>query len=144
MRKLIFMASVLLSTAAGAQPPRPAAAPPVPFEQAGQRIERLADALMDVDIGPVLAALSPDGRPRGPATLGELANRRDPRARERMHEDIAATSAGLGAAARDAAILAPVVRHAFAEAARQIETAAAEARAQSRRPAPYPGEGQAR
>jgi hypothetical protein len=136
VRKLIFTATLLLSTAVGAQPPRPAMPPPAAIERTSRQIERLADALMDVDIGPVLAAISPDGRPHAPATLGALADRRDPRARERMHEDIAATSAGLGAAARDAAILAPVVRHAFAEAARQIEAAAAQARVRSRPPAP--------
>jgi len=99
---------------------------------AGQRIERAADALMDIDLGPFLDSLAPDGH-RGPATLGQLAERRDPGSRERMHEDIAATSAGLGVAAREAAVMAPILRQTIAQAVRQIEAAAAEARAQARR-----------
>jgi len=133
VRKLIFPAALLLSTAAAAQPPRPAAAPPLAaIDSAGQRIERAADALMDVDLGPLLDALSPDGY-RGPATLGQVADRRDPGARERMHEDVAATSAGLRVAAREAAVMAPIVRQTITQAVRQIEAAAAQARAQARR-----------
>jgi hypothetical protein len=141
LRKTIFAAAALLSAApALAQPPsRPAPPARGPIEANGQRIEHVADALMDVDLGPVLDALSPDG-PRGRhATLGTLAERRDPAARARMHEEIAGTSAGLEAALREAALLAPLVRRTIAEAARGIDEAARQARTAAP-PQPYSGD----
>ena len=136
MRHSILAASAfaLLATPALAQPPRYYAPPPPPryrlpppdaAEMAGDRIGRVADALMDIDIGPLVDAIEPGARYRGaPTSLGDLATRRDPYARARMHRDIAATSAGLGAAARDAAVIAPIARQALARAMRDIDMAA--------------------
>ena len=137
MRHSILAASAfaaLFATPALAQPPRDYAPPPPPHhrlpppdaaEMAGDRIGRVADALMDIDIGPLVDAIEPGARYRGaPTSLGDLATRRDPYARARMHRDIAATSAGLGAAARDAAVIAPLARQALARAMRDIDMAA--------------------
>ena len=131
---LAVSAFALLATPALAQPPRYYAPPPPPryrlpppdaAEMAGDRIGRVADALMDIDIGPLVDAIEPGARYRGaPTSLGDLAARRDPYARARMHRDIAATSAGLGAAARDAAVIAPIARQALARAMRDIDMAA--------------------
>jgi hypothetical protein len=57
-----------------------------------------------------------------------------------MHRDIDATSAGLGAAARDAAVMAPLVRQALARTMRDIDAAAREARSRyGDVPPPPPG-----
>ena len=142
MRHLILAASIpafalLLAGPAAAQPPEAYAPPPgahrLPPPDAaarlGDRIGRVADALMDIDLGPLVDAIEPGARHRGPTSLGDLATRRDPYARERMHRDIDATSAGLGAAARDAAVMAPLVRQALARTMRDIDAATRAARA---------------
>jgi hypothetical protein len=104
--------------------------PPNIAQGYGDRIGRVADALMDIDLGPLVDAIEPGARYRGgPTSLGALAARRDPYARARMHRDIDATTAGLGAAARDAAVMAPLVRQALARTLRDIDAAAREARA---------------
>jgi hypothetical protein len=102
---------------------------PSPYEidRMGDTIARVADALMDIDIGPVADAIDPYGR-RGPRSLGDLASRRDPYARERMHDEIADTTAGLGAATREVAILTPVLRDTLLDASRRMEAAIRESR----------------
>ena len=145
MRHTFLAASVpvlalLVAAPAFAQPPR-AAPPPPPVagpltpespEQIGRQIDRLAEAIMSVDIGPVVDAIDPSARARGaPTSLGSLADRRDPYARARMHQDIAATSAGLGVAVRDAAAAAPILLQTLAQARRQIQAAARDARARA-------------
>lgn len=143
MRKLILGAAfVAFASPAVAQPPRHydprdgeiARSVPSPREidRAGDAIARVADALMDIDVGPVADAIDPYGR-RGPRTLGQLASRRDPYARERMHDEIADTTAGLGAATREAAILAPALRATLYDATRRMEAAIRESRARGER-----------
>src|SRR5687767_1920257 len=69
--------------------------PPHEVERIGDQLGRATDALMDVDIGPVVDALDPYGRGyrRGPSTLGDLAGgRRDPYARERIRGQIGAVT----------------------------------------------------
>jgi hypothetical protein len=153
LRHLILTASIpavalLLAGPAAAQPPgryappAPAAhrlPPPDVAERMGDRIGRVADALMDIDLAPLAEAIEPGASRRGPTSLGDLATRRDPYARERMHRDIEATSAGLGAAARDAAVMAPLVRQALARTMRDIDAAAREARARHGDLPPPPG-----
>ena len=144
MRHLILAASIpafalLLAGPAAAQPPEAYAPPPPPgahrlpppdaAERLGDRIGRVADALMDIDLGPLVDAIEPGASRRGPTSLGDLATRRDPYARERMHRDIDSTSAGLGAAARDAAVMAPLVRQALTRTMRDIDAASRAARA---------------
>ena len=118
-----------------AVPPPPLAAgaltPDAP-ERIGRQIDRIAEAMMDIDIGPVVDAIDPTARYRGePTSLGDIAGRRDPYARARMHADIAATSAGLGVAVRQAAAAAPILLQTLAQASRQIEAAARDARARA-------------
>lgn len=102
---------------------------PSPYEidRMGDTIARVADALMDIDVGPVADAIDPYGR-RGPRSLGDLASRRDPYARERLHDEIADTTAGLGAATREVAILTPVLRDTLLDASRRMEAAIRESR----------------
>ncbi len=140
-------AALALAAPAFAQPPRPA--PPPPYagrpltpdspEQIGRQIDRLAQAIMAVDIGPVVDAIDPGARARGmPTSLGIIAERRDPGARARMHAEIAGTSAGLGVAARQAAAAAPILLQTLAQARRQINAAVRDAEARSYGDAPPP------
>lgn len=86
--------------------------PPQDVERIGDSLGRATDALMDVDIGPVVDALDPYHRRyrRGPETLGDLAARRDPYARERIRGEIGAVTTGLGAAVEQMAIMTPILR----------------------------------
>jgi hypothetical protein len=100
-------------------------------ERIGTMIERVSDALLDVDVGPVADAIDPYRRydpRRGPDTLGELAARRDPYARRRLHAEIEDTTAGLGAATRELAAMAPLVGMAIADTRRRIDDAVRESR----------------
>jgi len=143
MRKLILAASLLAFAApALAQPPRhdprydsrydrrdEALQRRIPsgyeIDRLGEMLARVTDAMMDVDIGPVADAVDPyrHGRRYGRETLGDLASRRDPYARERMQDEIRATTAGLGAAAEQAAIAAPEIRRSIEDSARRIDRA---------------------
>lgn len=149
MRHSLLAASIpalaLFAVPAWAQPPRPApppAAGPLTAdspEQIGRQIDRLADAIMAVDIGPVVDAIDPGARSRGmPTSLGDIAEQRNPGARARMHQDIAATTAGVNVAVRDAAAAAPILLQTLAQARRQIAAAAREARARAAGEAPLP------
>ena len=100
MRKLIIAVTALAAAApAFAQPyhdPRDdeivrRLPPPQEVERIGDALGAATDALMDVDVGPLADALDPyhrryrHGRRE---TLGDLAGRRDPYARERMRAEI--------------------------------------------------------
>ncbi|MFL6858964.1 MAG: hypothetical protein ACJ8DZ_12935 [Allosphingosinicella sp.] len=142
MRKLILAAALAAIAAPALSQPRPHAPPPrddlaraLPnpneVERMGEAIARVADALMEVDVGPMADAIDPArryGLRRGPATLGDLASRRDPYARERMHGEIAGAAAGLGAATRELAILAPMLRDSFLDATRRMDAAMRDSR----------------
>lgn len=141
MRKLLIGACLVAIAAPAAAQPRHhdrrsdeiARTLPSPREidRMGYAVERFADALMDIDVRPFADAVDPgrryDGR-YGPRTLGDLARRDDPYARERMHDEIAGTTAGLGAATREVAILAPVLRETLLDATRRVDAAVRDSR----------------
>jgi hypothetical protein len=99
--------------------------PPHEVERIGDSLGRATDALMDVDIGPVVDALDPYHRRyrRGPETLGDLAGRRDPYARERMRAEIGAVTVGLGAAMEQVAVMTPMLRRSFEDSMRRMQDA---------------------
>jgi serine/threonine protein kinase HipA of HipAB toxin-antitoxin module len=132
LRKLILAGAfaAVSATAAAAQPPRDAPPPrrlPAPAEiaRAGNALDRVLDALMDVRIGPVVDAIDPGARydRYRPETVGDLASRDDPWARQRLHAEVGRTTAGMAAATREVAVLAPVLARELAEASRRIEDA---------------------
>ena len=140
MRKLIIAMTALAAAApAFAQPrhdPRDEdivrrLPPPHEVERIGDSLGRATDALMDVDIGPVVDALDPYHRRyrRGPQTLGDLAGgRRDPYARERIRGQIGAVTVGLGAAMEQIAVMTPVLRRSLEDSIRRMDDAIARGR----------------
>lgn len=134
MRKLIFAAgAIALAAPAAAQPyPDPRddeivreLPPPGEIEAMGDALGDVADAIMDVDVGPVIDAVDPDRRyrHRRERTLGDLASRDDPYARERIRDSIGAATVGLAATVEQLAILTPVLRRSLEDAARRMDDA---------------------
>jgi hypothetical protein len=100
-------------------------------ERIGDALGRATEALMDVDIGPVVDAMDPYHRRyrRGPETLGDLAGgRHDPYARERIRGQIGAVTVGLGAAAEQMAVMTPILRRSLEDATRRMQDAIARGR----------------
>jgi hypothetical protein len=105
--------------------------PPQEIDRIGDAIGAATDALMDVDVGPVADALDPYHRRYRYGrreTLGDVAGRRDPYARERMRGEIGAVTTGLGAAVGEMAVLTPVLRRSLDDATRRVEDAIARGR----------------
>lgn len=140
MRKLIIAVTALAAAAPLAAQPVPdprddeivgRLPPPEEVERIGDSLGDAADALMDVDVGPLADALDPyhrryrHGRRE---TLGDLAARRDPWARQRMRAQIGAVTVGLGAAMEQIAIMTPALRRSLEEATRRMEDAIARGR----------------
>jgi hypothetical protein len=144
LRNLILAAGLLCLAAPAAAQPRPYHPAPVPptrldqrlpsgdeIERIGTMIERVTDALLDVNVGPVADAIDPYRRydpRRGPDSLGELAERRDPYARRRLHAEIEDTTAGVSAATRQLRAMAPLVGLAIADTKRRIDDAVRDSR----------------
>lgn len=140
MRKLIIALTALAAAAPLAAQPHPdprdddivrRLPPPGEVERIGDAIGRATDALMDVDVGPIADALDPYHRRYrhgGRETLGDLASRRDPYARERMRDEIGAVTIGLGAAMAQMAVMTPILRRSLEDATRRMEEAIARGR----------------
>ena len=143
MRKLILAASLLAAAAPALAQTGDNAPPPIQpgddqgyyyhpgsarapraggIDALGHRVEGVADALMDVDVGQVVDAVDP-GRRHHARTLGDLATRRDPQARQSMHRSIERTTARLDATARQVAIVTPMLLRSLQDATRRIEAA---------------------
>jgi hypothetical protein len=140
LRKLIIAVTALAAAAPLAAQPYPdprddeivrSLPPPGEIERMGDAIGRTTDALMDIDVGPLADAVDPyhrryrHGRRE---TLGDLASRRDPYARDRMRAEIGAVTIGLGAAMREVAIMTPALRRSLDESIRRMEDAIARGR----------------
>jgi hypothetical protein len=140
LRKLIIAVTALAAAAPLAAQPVPdprddeivrRLPPPQEVERIGDALGATADALMDVDVGPVADALDPYHRRYRYGrreTLGDLARRRDPYARERMRAEIGAVTIGLGAAMEQIAIMTPALRRSLEEATRRMDEAIARGR----------------
>lgn len=139
VRKLILAAVAAAAAApAAAQPPQydPRYDPrdadiarslpaPADVARAGSTLHRLVDALMDMRVGPLVDAVEPDARrdPGRPDTLGDFARRRDPYARTKLHVGVDRATAGVDAATREMAILAPTLRRSIEDAVRRVDDA---------------------
>jgi hypothetical protein len=100
---------------------------PGEVEAMGDVLGRVADAVMDVDVGPIADAVEP-GRRHRDRTLGDIASRDDPYARERISDSIDAATIGLGAAVAQLAILTPALRRTLDELDRAIDEAVRDGR----------------
>jgi hypothetical protein len=100
---------------------------PGEIEAVGETVGDVTDAIMDVDVGPVVDAID-RGRGYPPRryrdrTLGDIASRDDPYVRERVRDQIDAATIGVGVAAREMAVLTPILRQSLETAIRRMEDA---------------------
>jgi len=98
---------------------------PGDVEALGDRVGAVAEAILDTPVGPIREAVEGRrlNRREREETLGDVASRDDPYARERVRDDVAAATAGLGAAVEQFAVVAPVLRRSIEDAARRMEDA---------------------
>lgn len=128
------MRTIMIAAAAGALLAAPAAAQNrssadtlrgarAQIDRAAPAIDRAADALLDLDVGPLLDAARPYG-PRGRhRTLREIARRDDPGFERRMHASIYGTADGLGRAVDAIAAAEPAMRRSLYDLERAIGAA---------------------
>ena len=140
MRKLIIAASTFaLAAPAFAQAyPDPrddevvrSLPAPGEIDAMGDRVGAIADAILDTPVGPLREAIEGRrlSRRERDETLGDVASRDDPYARDRVRDEIAIASAGVGSAVEQLAVLTPVLRRSLEDAARRMEDAMARSRA---------------
>ena len=139
MRKLIIAASTFaLAAPAFAQTyPDPrddevvrSLPAPGEIDAMGDRVGAIADAILDTPVGPLREAIEGRrlSRRERDETLGDVASRDDPYARDRVRDEIAVASAGVGSAVEQLAVLTPVLRRSLEDAARRMEDAIAQSR----------------
>jgi len=111
MRKLLIAAAAtLIAAPASAQPPRPSEQ----IEAYAPAIDRMADAFLNLDLGPMLDAADPY-RPHRDRTLRDMASRGDPRFQRRLRASIYGNTARIGRMADAIAAAAPAMRNAIAQ-----------------------------
>jgi hypothetical protein len=127
---LIAAASTLLAVPAAAQPPRPSDE----IRSYAPALDRTTEALLDVDLGPLLDAIDP-GRRHYDRTLRDIARRDDPDFDRRMRASIYGNAARIGRAADAMAAAAPALRGAVEQVQRDMDAAI-----DARPPGPPPGD----
>lgn len=130
MRHLLIAVSALAVAVPAAAQPRPIdrdvardLPPPGEIEEMGERLGDVTDALLGLEVGPLVRALDPYGDHRGRDTLGDLASRDDPYARERVRDEIDRATTGVSVAVEQIAILAPALAVAIENAERRMDEA---------------------
>ena len=113
-------AAAFIAVPAAAQPARPSEK----IQDYAPAIDRTADALLNLDLGPILDAADPYRRHHR-RTLRDMARRDDPDFERRMHATIYGTAATMGRAADAFAAAQPALRHAFTQFQRDMEAAMA-------------------
>lgn len=105
------------------------------IEAIAPAIDGAADALLDVDVGPMIDAVDPYRRHgwRGRRTLGDLARRDDPYFDVKLRDSIYGTTAELGRMMDAVATAAPAMRRSLYEMERAIDRAAQDYRTRRRR-----------
>jgi len=125
MRRILIglAATAFIAMPASAQP----AQPPRPSEQIqdyAPAIDRAADALLNLDVGPIVDAVRPYGLHHR-RTLRDMARRNDPDFERRMHATIYGSAATMGRAADAFAAAEPALRRAFTQFERDMAAAMA-------------------
>jgi hypothetical protein len=119
MRKLFLAASAIAFSASAAQAQSSRTFPeqmdddivrslprPEVMEDMAHGVGRAAEAILDVPIGGVIRAIDPTKRVHPNETLGDIAHRDDPYARERIRDSVGGLAAGMGGRCGRAAIAA--------------------------------------
>lgn len=122
---LVAAALAAIALPAAAQPPAPQ--PPRPSEEIERyapALDRAAEALLNLDLGPILDAVDPT-RPHRGHTLREVARRDDPYFEQRLHRSIYGSAAIAGRAADAAAVAEPALRRAVRQFERDMNAALA-------------------
>ncbi|MEA3028857.1 MAG: hypothetical protein QOJ53_1240 [Sphingomonadales bacterium] len=112
MRTLLIAtaAATLIAVPASAQRPRPSEQ----IEAYAPAIDRMTDAFLNLDLGPVLDAADPY-RPHYDRTLRDMASRGDPRFQRRLRASIYGNTARIGRMADAIAATEPAMRNAIAQ-----------------------------
>lgn len=143
MRTVLIAAALAVTPLpALAQPPAPPQ-PPRPSEEIERyapAVDRAADALLNLDLGPILDAVDPY-RPHRHHTLREFARRDDPGFEQRLHRSIYGSAAVAGRAADAAAAAEPALRRAVRQFERDMNAALAGAPPSRGRPGAAPDRG---
>ena len=111
-------AATLLAVPASAQGPRPSDK----VREMAPALDRSTEALLNVDLGPLLDALDP-GRPHPARTLRDIAGRGDPDFDRRLHASIYGNAERIGRAADAMAAAAPALRGAVEQVERDMDEA---------------------
>lgn len=128
-------AAALVAVPAFAQPPRPSDQ----IEAYAPAVDRATDALLNIDLGPLLDAVDP-GRPHGARTLRDMARRDDPDFDRRLRASIYGNAAAMGRVADAIAAAQPALRQAVDQIERDMAVAIDSA-APPGPPGPPPGYG---
>jgi hypothetical protein len=128
MRKgLIIFPALLIATPAAAQQLPPALTGPASVQQVASAAQALTDALLDVRVGEVRAAI--DGREATPAerhmTVRELARRDDPDFDRHLHQQIATVGPKLQQSMQAVNRALPALMQSLEQAQQSIERAVA-------------------
>jgi hypothetical protein len=134
MRKLIVAASALAFAAPAFAQHHPdprdeeivrSLPAPGEIEDMGDRAGAVADAILDTPVGPIREAVEGRrlSRREREETLGDVASRDDPYARERVRDEIAVATASVGAAVSELAVLTPILRRSLEDMTRRMEDA---------------------
>jgi hypothetical protein len=125
MRLLLLTASAFcLAAPAAAQPARPGEK----IAAMAPAIDRSTQALLDLDIGPLLDAARPYGARGRHRTLRDMARRDDPYFEQRLRGQIYGTTAGMARMADAIAAAEPALRRSIGEMEREIDAAIGAAR----------------
>jgi hypothetical protein len=122
MRRMlsVIAATFFIALPASAQPPRPSER----IQDYAPALDRAADAMLNLDLGPILDAVDPY-RPHYRRTMRDMARRDDPDFERRMHATIYDTAATMGRAADAFAAAEPALRRAITRFERDMAAAMA-------------------
>jgi hypothetical protein len=123
MRRMLiaFAATLFVAAPAAAQPQRPSEK----IQDYAPAIDRTADALLNLDLGPLLDAADPYHRAHHSRTLRDMARRNDPDFERRMHATIYGGAATMGRYADAFAAAQPAMRRALTQFERDMAAAMA-------------------
>jgi hypothetical protein len=94
------------------------------IDAAAGSVDRVAGAIMDLKVGPLIDAVDPDGPRHGDETVGDVARRDDPEIDRKVHDSVGRMSAQMSVLMARLAMLGPELQRSFEEMERSIDRAA--------------------